>query len=175
MGGSRDGEMESQPVPRPNGIIVRGYASSPETVLAFRDRLVATEAFVENGVYLDEGMVNRVDASVLYNADVGGTSMGGMGGLSGGLGGRGGGGMVGGAGPGGIGGGLGGIGGGGGVQFQQGPSVIAFRMDLQFWGDAYDFDKAGQGSSSGMMGGFSFPSMMSGSGSTTGTSGDDDE
>ncbi len=181
-GGSRDGEMESQPIPRPNGIIVRGYASSPETVLAFRDRLVATEAFVENGVYLDEGMVNRVDASVLYNADVGGTSMGGMGGLSGGLGGRGGmvggagpGGMMGGMMPGGIGGGLGGMGGGGGVQFQQGPSVIAFRMDLQFWGEAYDFEKAGQGPSSGMMGGFSFPSMMTGSGTTTGTSDDDDD
>ncbi len=76
---------------RPNGLIVRGYASDPETVMLFKQRLVESGKFVENGVYLDERSVNKVDISALDNADVSGASaMGPGGGLIGGFGGGGG-------------------------------------------------------------------------------------
>ena len=48
----------------------RGYATDPETVLAFKQRLLESGKFVENGVYLDERAVNKVDISALDNADV---------------------------------------------------------------------------------------------------------
>ncbi|HOJ34923.1 MAG TPA: type IV pilus assembly protein PilM [Candidatus Hydrogenedentes bacterium] len=55
---------------RPNGFLIRGYATDPETVLAFKQRLLESGKFVENGVYLDERSVNKVDISALDNADV---------------------------------------------------------------------------------------------------------
>ncbi len=59
---------------KPNGLIVRGYAQDPETVLLFRDRLKESGRFIEGGVYLNEALVNSVDAYALDNADVWGTT-----------------------------------------------------------------------------------------------------
>jgi type IV pilus assembly protein PilM len=164
MGGGRGGgasEEFSEPTSDPpqafNGLIIRGYANAPEgrgdeAVTAFYDRLVESGAFIEDGVYLDNTSLQRVDASELYNSP-----------LAGGSGGATGGGMDRGAG--GFGGGMAGTG-SAARGFTTAGTIIRFRIDVQFEGQAWEEGASAQGPGMGgdMMDPFGMPGMGPGMG-----------
>jgi len=140
----------SAEVDRPNGLVILGYASDDDTVSMFKQRLIDSGLFVEGGVYLDEQFVQKVPVTALDNAEVGITMRRASGAMS----------MGGGSG------GLGSLGedeeedrregqrgfrlggsrrrtsalGGGGplILADLMPSIISFRVDVQFAGKAVD-------------------------------------
>jgi hypothetical protein len=152
--GGPDGQNEDDgpEVPEMNGLTIHGYATTPEAVTALVNSLRASEAFIEGGVYFDEGNVVPVDASQMANPS---PPRGGGGG--GGFGGGRGRGMdeFGGAG-------FGPAAGGGGRRggFQQGGArpqgnqgrVISFRVDVQFKGEPVDLSAPPPGGGGGGMG-----------------------
>jgi hypothetical protein len=121
--------MKAAP-PEPNGVIIIGYARTPEAVTAFVDNLKNVGLF-KFGVYFDESTVVATSAAELDNANTGGMGGGMMGGM-GDMGGMGGGMM------GGMGGMMGSMGMGGrrgglamGGYMGGGPIVYTFRVDCQ--------------------------------------------
>lgn len=117
-------ERQVQAPPRPNGFVIKGYASDPDAVLTFKENLQKSGLFIEGGIYLDERDVIRVDASELFNANVthGG---GGSAPASGGY---------------------------GAAQGQR-QTVISFRIDAQYAGQAFGAKPEGGGQGVGI-GGF---------------------
>jgi type IV pilus assembly protein PilM len=69
-GGSAGVNAKSEPPPMANGLIINGYAESPEAVAEFVKRLKESEKFIPDGVYLDESAANNVPMTTMYNAPV---------------------------------------------------------------------------------------------------------
>jgi type IV pilus assembly protein PilM len=63
-------DQKSVPPTLPNGLMIHGFAESPEAVYAFVKRLKESDKFIPNGVYLDESAANTVPMTTLYNAPV---------------------------------------------------------------------------------------------------------
>ncbi|MFO7774926.1 MAG: type IV pilus assembly protein PilM [Candidatus Hydrogenedentota bacterium] len=147
-------DMEVQPPPDPNGMIVRGVARDWQTILDFVQALRDTGVFVEGGVHFSEAFADVVYEAELYNLRImddtdrpgggGGAGMGG--GMSGGRTdqmGRG----------------------------NQGNRYRMFRVDLQFAGEAPD-DITGGMDEQGPGGGPGGPGSMGGPGGPDGPSPD---
>ena len=61
---------------RPNALVVRGYATTPECVTMLRDKLRESGAFLDGGVYLDQENVFLVNQSAVYATGQGGPARG---------------------------------------------------------------------------------------------------